>query len=299
MSDKKVYFMFGLPGAGKSHWIDSVRTDRTVPVLSADHIKKYHRDYNEKEQSSEIHEWSVKEAEELAYGLMTENCQEFYFDGGGINNKYNKRIMSRARDEGYLVTLVAIHTPLSICLERNQFRDRQVPEAAIIDKATRFLRCYENLKEISHKVIDVPYYTNKHIFFDMDGTLAAYQHLPLDTNGNINFTDGEFFRYAKPVRPILDRAATYSNIYILSAMPNNLCLQEKQDWLDKYASFIPKENRFFVGNKRYKNVEILNLAKKMKLHKKDITVVDDDHAVLQSLNQCGINGIHVSEFLTW
>jgi len=298
---RTVYFMFGLPGAGKTTWIQNRLDNFFDPIIiSADEIKKQNPLYNPAFPEA-LHQLSVERAEQqLINAAKSLKYSTIFFDGGGINNKYNARLMSEVDQIGeYQIVLVNIDTPLAVCLERNKQRERTVPESAIIKKAIIKNRCYHRLLEYCDDVVDVPYYTNKHIFFDMDGTLAAYQHMPLDENGNINFTDGEYFKYARPVQPVLDRILNRDNVYILSAMPNSQSLREKEEWLDKHAPFIPKENRFFVGNKRYKYVEALSIIRSRKLDKRDVTVVDDDHQVLTSLNQVGVNAIHISEFLTW
>lgn len=294
--------MFGLPCSGKSTWIkDNLKNFNNPIIISADALKENHPEYNP-ENPENIHEWSVKEAEKIFYQAIDEDKQDIIFDGGGINNSYNLRLNNYAKNNKNHTEIICINTPAEVCLERNEKRTRKVPRQAIIEKSIKFNKCLKNLEKVVDKVSIIEYFTNKNIFVDMDGTIAAYQHLPLDSFGCIDFISGEYFKNSIPVYPIIDKLKKYKekgyNLYILSAIPDSICEKEKNEWLDKYCPFFEKENRFFIGNKKYKNVMLRNLLNKMKIDKKDVTVIDDDHQVLLNLNLLGINAIHVSMFLT-
>jgi predicted kinase len=293
-----VYMMLGLPGSGKTTYIN--KNFPGCKVISADSIKESHTDYDP-ENSYLLHEWSVEEAEKQFYeALLTEN--RVAFDGGGINNSYNIRLAEKARSMGFVVELFVITTPAEVCLKRNENRERKVPREAIINKAVRFNKSLHNLSKVVDRVIKVPYFTNEYIFVDMDGTIAAYQHLPFDQYGCIDFINGEHFKHSIPVTPVIDRLRRYyengSKIYIFSAIPDNLCEADKNEWLDIHTPFIPRENRYFIGNKKYKYVMLRNLLTKMKLQTKMVTMIDDEHAVLDDLSKIGINAVHTSLFLS-
>jgi predicted kinase len=291
---KTLYFMFGLPGSGKSTWIKE--NCKGIPCISADDIKEAMKNFNPK-SPEQYHQYSVKKAEE-EYRSHLKNDESFVFDSGGINNHYSARLIQEARQAGWYIKLIHMDTPLAVCLKRNAERDRNVPEDNIIEKAVKMDRCLNNLFRYSDAYIKVSYYTNKYTFFDMDGTLAAYQFLPISSEGGIDFVDGEHFRYALPVEVIIEKAeGANSESFILSAIPDGNCLDHKREWLAKYCPFIKHENQFFIGNKRYKHEMLRNLLKRKKIGYQDVLVVDDDHRVLDELNAIGINAVHPSMYL--
>ena len=293
-----IVFMFGLPGSGKSTWIENNLPGNIV--VSADEIKLNLGGYNPK-NPEKVHQESVALARDKAISLAIEG-RGFIFDGGGINRKYNKDLINEIRAMRHCVTLIVLDTPLEVCLERNRNRDRQVPEDDIYDKAIAFDKRLAELSKIVDDVKHVKYYTNEHTFVDMDGTIAAYQNMPKCKDGSIDFVNGEFFRFSLPVFPVINKLRMMnsqgSKIYILSASPDNICSQHKLEWLEKHAPFIEKENVYFVGNKAYKNVMLANIMKKLKLNPEDVTMLDDSHAVLDSVKRLGVNSIHPSLFMS-
>lgn len=63
----------------------------------------------------------------------------------------------------------------------------------------------ELLLKVSDDFERIPYFTDEHIFVDMDGTVAEYQSLPVDEHNDINFVEYEVFKYSSPVTPIIDK----------------------------------------------------------------------------------------------
>jgi len=276
-----------------------------MPYISADELKEAYEDYDPQNPQL-VHERSVKEAEEEYNWRIAGGGEDFCFDGGGINNSYTSRMIDTAKEAGWRVTLVHIDTPLAVCLQRNAERERNVPTEDMIGKAVRLQRCLETLLDKTDSLITERYYTHKYVFFDMDGTVAAYQFLPKSVEGGINFVDGEYFRYAKPVPQMITHAKEFGNrsrvvtnpeLFVLSAIPDANCCDEKKEWLAKHCPFIPVENQYFIGNRRYKHEMLRNVLRKRKIATKDVLVVDDDHAVLDDLNSIGVHAVHPSMFL--
>ena len=292
---KNLCMMFGLPASGKSSWINK----ECLPYISADEIKESYPEYDQGNPQA-VHERSVKEAEEDYNHRIHDTEEDFCFDGGGINNSYTLRMVDLAKEHGWRVTLVHIDTPLAVCLQRNAERERNVPVEDMIGKAVRLQRCLEVLTDKVDEVITERYYTHKYVFFDMDGTVAAYQFLPKSVEGGIDFVDGEYFRHAKPVPQMIAHAKGFSQmgeLFVLSAIPDATCCDEKREWLAKHCPFIPVENQYFIGNKKYKHEMLRNVLRKRKINTKDVLVVDDDHAVLDDLNSIGVHAVHPSMFL--
>jgi len=202
--------MFGLPGSGKTTWIKDNGynlPDSEFLWISADEIKIHLPLYNPKLPDL-VHEESVRIAEELVYSTL-KTGNNFILDGGGINNNYTKTIIDACHDHGYFVSLIHIDTPLEVCLERNNERilanERFVPPKAIIEKGIKLNACLNKIIFLVDAYVKVPYYTDKHVFVDMDGVVAAHQSLYKNEEGNVDFVNGEVFRYAPPVWPVINK----------------------------------------------------------------------------------------------
>ena len=293
----KAIILMGLPLAGKSSWIkENIDTDE-YRIVSADVIKENHLDYNPY-AADKLHQYSVIEAENMMIQLSNMG-RHIVMDTGGINNSYTVRIIEMLKTKGYIIQLVHIKTPYQICIQRAHDRERKVPNEEIIKKAIKEKSQFHRLIKIvnEHKVVD--YFTNKHIFVDMDGVIAALSTLPI-INGEIDFVNGEVHRHLSPVIPIIKKLKKLERIgytlYILSAAPNSFSINEKNEWLD--ANFnIQLDRRFFVNQGRHKAEMLDNLHIKLKLKKNDIMMLDDFHDILYKIKDRGMNAMHVSEFI--
>lgn len=299
----KAVFMMGLPLAGKSTWI--LNSKLSYPVVSADELKETHTEYDPNNPES-IHEWSVRTAEEMVKKYI-ETKQPFIMDGGGINTNYTKDLMKMAQRAMFEVKLVHIKTPYYICIERLAHRVRKVPVDDIKIKAVKENAQFHILKEHATRTEVVDYFTNQHIFIDMDGVIAAQGNLP-EFDGEIDFVNGKIHKYQQPVLPVINRLLQMQHnlellghvrptYYILSATPTSFSTAEKNQWLDIHFN-IPKDRRFFVNQGRHKAEMMENLSHYLKLDKKDMLLVDDYHQTLADVYKRGMNSMHVSEFLT-
>ena len=133
---------------------------------------------------------------------------------------------------------------------------------------------FENyLKELGNKKIKV--------FVDMDGTIVDY------VVGDTTNFDGR--------RPLLHNLKNLENaskmanveIYILSAARLHSGLDQKLNWLDKYAPFIKKENRIILirEDNDFLPAKILKANYLEQLEKDDsiVIVVDDDRQVIDEI----------------
>lgn len=299
--NKHAIIMMGLPLAGKSTWIENnVDKYGDYSIVSADEIKKTHKDYNP-DYTEFLHEWSVKEAEKMVYKISSSG-NPLIMDGGSINNSYTIRIINRLKEKGYKVTLVHIKTPMTTCIHRMSLRERKVPVDAIVLKAAKEMKQFHRLSPLADDVEVIDYFNHKNIFMDMDGVLASYQVLK-SLDGKLDFVNGERFLHLPPVQPIIDKVKILyekgHNIYILSAIPNCFAYKEKNIWLDKHTPFIDRKDRFFVNSGRHKAEMLRDLAHYLKLRKRDITMVEDTHETLLNIRNYGMRDMHLSEFLTF
>ena len=295
--------MLGLPGSGKSSWITENKKS-TYFIVSADEIRINHPNYDP-QNPDVIHKECVSLAEQKMYEY-SKLGESIIMDGGGINNNYTLRILNKMKEYGYVTKVVFIDTPAHICIERNNQRikngERFVPNESIIDKAYRLQKSIINLIGVCDEFITVPYYTNEHIFVDLDGTLCEYQSLPVDNDGDVNFVGYEVFKNSRPVTPVIEeinklKRFKEKQIYIISASPNSICNQEKNEWIQQHCDFIDKNNIYFVGNKNFKHTFLKHLMLKLKLKPNQCMVIDDDHRILENYKSIGVNTVHPSSLL--
>lgn len=121
------------------------------------------------------------------------------------------------------------------------------------------------------------------IFVDMDGVIADYNfQLPLD------------FKNKRPLNTnikTLEQVSKLENIElcILSICKKDYQIVEKDEWLNKYASFFKKENRYIISKESNPNLSSkelkFNFLKKYIETNLDLKVVliDDDNEILKFL----------------
>lgn len=299
----RITFLFGLPCSGKSHFYKEQQEIYSgFTYVSADEIKKEFPDYNEESVSMYSNE-AIALAERRVQEAIDRN-EDVIMDAGGINNNYTLRILAYAKKADYETTMINIDTPYHICMDRNSKRARKVPESLISSKAFKKDYHWEKYKrsELVDIAMTIPYYTEQHMFFDMDGVLAAQSNLPV-INGKIDFVNSRHFRYLPVVEQVRDIVKylheSGKDIYILSAAPTSISAKEKELWLEDNFPFIKKENIFFVNSGRYKAEMFNDLATRLKLDRKDMCLVEDTHETIKTARrEYRMHSIHVSEFLS-
>ena len=123
---------------------------------------------------------------------------------------------------------------------------------------------------------------NIDLFVDMDGVIASYDFgKPLD------------FKKKRPLYSnikILEEVSKLDglNLYILSVCRKNYQIEEKNEWLDKYAPFFKEENRIILSKENTPDVTSpllkLNFLKEFKSNNK-VVLVDDDNNILSIISK--------------
>ena len=135
---------------------------------------------------------------------------------------------------------------------------------------------YDVLKQYEYEKIK--------IYVDMDGCIADYEvGVPKD--------------YDKK-RPLITNLSKLEEIgqmpniqlYILSVTRMNNGIEEKNKWLDQFAPFFKKENRYILSRENYnfeKDSPTLKceFIKKIKRDNSKIIIIDDDPEVLKRIRK--------------
>lgn len=124
------------------------------------------------------------------------------------------------------------------------------------------------------------------IFVDMDGVIADYR---FGEGNNIkNNVQGTYLK-KRPIYTTINNLKKINDeegfdVYILSSCFFKEQADEKDEWLDKYADFIKKENRIFTYNANFesrKDAKIQVIKEKLELKEYEYAVlIDDTHDIL-------------------
>lgn len=122
-----VWLMMGLPGSGKSTYIEQHLED--VVIVSQDEIRKIFYG-NQFYPNAEFYVHG--DAKNISR-LMLSQGKSIVIDATSILNKYRKEWKSIAKEYGANYTIIFIDTPKEICLKRNKKRpkSKQVPDSVI------------------------------------------------------------------------------------------------------------------------------------------------------------------------
>lgn len=147
---------------------------------------------------------------------------------------------------------------------------------------------------------------NKYVFWDIDGTLAAYRfngHVA-DPNGTDNGMSLEeieqgIFLQRKPsllMQKVLSECGAKKNI-VMGHCQNQKEMNDKQIWLNRYYPMI--KERLLVEEDASKADCIIEYCKKEIIDLKDVIFVDDVITILREAERKGIESWHISSFLDW
>ncbi len=136
---------FGLPGSGKSTWIEKNKWNYEI-VVSADEIKRELPGYSDAKHG-DFYKLAVDIAEQRVYNLAAQK-KSIVFDTGSINSNYSVRILKHLKKLGYGITLVIFNTPIEVCIERDRDRPQSVGESVIRAKAEKASVALYNLIQV-------------------------------------------------------------------------------------------------------------------------------------------------------
>jgi predicted kinase len=135
-------FLIGLPGSGKSFLASRLSQQHAGQVLISTDAIRSQLFGNESVQGS----WQLIQAEiqrqmrQVVQQMLEADLPAAVYDATNTRRKNRRTAIALARLAGFRqITGIWLDTPLSICLERNRNRDRQVPED-VIQRMYRQLR---------------------------------------------------------------------------------------------------------------------------------------------------------------
>jgi len=142
---------------------------------------------------------------------------------------------------------------------------------------------YNRIKEICNKNEKVA------MFIDMDGTIVEYK---VYQDGIINNDSKGMFLNGEPLNVVINNLERISHIenidlYILSLSKSNIIVDEKKQWLRKYANFIDEKNWIIINKEAGEYCkENRDYIKSIKIQERlenysCVILLDDDHKILK------------------
>lgn len=149
---------------------------------------------------------------------------------------------------------------------------------------------------------------DKHVFFDIDGTLAEYRfndHVfgQADIGGQTHdeIMNERIFTKSRPLKTmqnlIRKLAKNGTNLYVLGAKEMVEEVEQKHEWLDLNYPQIVFSNRLFVDNSEEKVDALIEFAEFNKIDRNDIVFIDDLVKTLWLVESAGFNAYHISSFI--
>lgn len=122
-----LYMMIGLPGSGKSFYVKSMSEELGATIHSSDAIREElfgsEEDQSDSSRVFKLLHYRVKK--DLSDGRDT------IYDATNINSKRRRAFLQELNKYNYKKIAIFMATPYEKCLERNNTRDRKVPESVI------------------------------------------------------------------------------------------------------------------------------------------------------------------------
>lgn len=147
----KLILLIGLPGSGKSYLVKQIISQfPEIHLVSTDNIRaKLFGD--ETIQGPWLQIWA--EIQHQFQQAVTQQ-QTLLYDATNAARKQRREIIQLAKDTGIThITALWLDTPLQLCLERNQQRQRNVPEEIILQMAVRLNDCPPSLEDGLDRIV--------------------------------------------------------------------------------------------------------------------------------------------------
>lgn len=153
MSGKKVVFMIGAGGSGKSYSLAQSQYAQ-LAVVNSDNFIEASPEWvgnGGNKEAHELHHWA-SDLMEVQWAEMLAGESSFVLDGTGKTRANVEARMAQARANGFQVVIFWVYAPLEVCLHRNTLRARQVPAEVIVEAWTKVKSNFPHYRKAADEV---------------------------------------------------------------------------------------------------------------------------------------------------
>lgn len=138
MSKPKLFFMCGIPGAGKSTWLENHEDELDFVIHSSDAIREEFGDVNDQSKNNDVFSILHRRVKE---DLL--NRKNVAYDSTGLKRKNRLHFLKEIEHIPCEKICMLFATPIEICKKNNANRERKVPEE-VIDRMVKSFEvpCY-------------------------------------------------------------------------------------------------------------------------------------------------------------
>jgi predicted kinase len=130
----RLLLLIGLPGSGKSTLAAQLLQDCPSRLLISTDAIRSQLFGDAQIQGDWLLVWREvgRQLRDAAYAIQMGTATEAIYDATNVVRKQRRQAIALIREAGFTqITGLWLNTPLRMCMQRNQARDRQVPQAVI------------------------------------------------------------------------------------------------------------------------------------------------------------------------
>lgn len=161
-----VYAMAGIPGAGKTTFVNKMLVNGQFPknayVLSPDYVMEllpgYKEDFQQLGKEEAFNRWEIP-ARSIAYELMEEAVNlhmEIIQDIGNSRLENFKTLKNLKEKHNYYLKMYWLEVPIDLALERIKKRERFTPEEAVSQRLESLSKMKMRYKRLVDEFIENP-----------------------------------------------------------------------------------------------------------------------------------------------
>ena len=157
MSEKNLWIMVGLPGAGKTTYTKQFEDDPNSIVISRDEIRNTIFPMVDIENFDFTRESKVfKEFCHQIQESIDNNILNIYCDSNHINEGSRGKLLKHLDTKDYNINAIVIHTPIDQCILQNKKRTgiERVPEESIYNME-KFFQHPSNSYRQYNEILDI------------------------------------------------------------------------------------------------------------------------------------------------
>lgn len=157
-TDVRLLVLIGLPGSGKSSLAAALVQQCPQRCLIATDVIRSQLFGDEAIQENWLKVWREvgKQFQHAVQQIATGQSLEAVYDATNAVRRDRRRVIALAHAYGFTnITGIWVNTPLEVCLQRNQQRDRRVPDSVILQMYRRLMGAPPAVADGCDRVLEI------------------------------------------------------------------------------------------------------------------------------------------------